>query len=136
MLRLFSTFPAGAPGVALLLLRFALAISIFDHGRDCLAPRTPPFLCVVFAVFAGLLCLGLLTPIVSYLACLAVLWNFVRAGYGDWQFELLFGLTVIALALLGPGAYSMDARRFGRRLIVFPPGDTSQSFGVSKNPPK
>ena len=28
-----------------------------------------------------------------------------------------------ALALLGPGAYSIDARVFGRRVIVLPPDD-------------
>jgi uncharacterized membrane protein YphA (DoxX/SURF4 family) len=28
----------------------------------------------------------------------------------------------IALALLGPGAYSVDARMFGRRLMEFGPG--------------
>jgi hypothetical protein len=32
----------------------------------------------------------------------------------------------IALALLGPGAFSIDARRFGRREIVIPPRSTPE----------
>jgi hypothetical protein len=34
-------------------------------------------------------------------------------------------LNSAALALLGPGAYSMDARLFGRREIVLPHSDRS-----------
>jgi len=30
-------------------------------------------------------------------------------------------VTTIALALLGPGAFSLDGRLFGRREIVIPP---------------
>ena len=30
-------------------------------------------------------------------------------------------LDALALVLIGPGAYSIDARRFGRRLVVLPP---------------
>jgi len=29
-------------------------------------------------------------------------------------------VDALALALLGPGAYSIDARRFGRRLVELP----------------
>jgi hypothetical protein len=33
--------------------------------------------------------------------------------------------VAIALALLGPGAYSIDARIFGRRVIILPPDDNT-----------
>jgi uncharacterized membrane protein YphA (DoxX/SURF4 family) len=123
VLRLFSSFPGGAPGVALLLLRAALAVSLMDHGRECVWAPTPQFWCAVFGALAGLLCFGFITPIVAYLSCFAGLGDFALAGYGGWQFVLLFSLTAIALALLGPGAYSIDAKRFGHRLIVFPPSE-------------
>jgi len=33
-------------------------------------------------------------------------------------------LGAAALAMLGPGAYSLDARRFGHRILRFPPQET------------
>jgi len=121
VLRLFSTFPSGAPGVGLLLLRLALAASLVDHGRQCICLAAPTLPCAFLLVLACLLCFGFITPVVSSLSCLAGLGDFAIAGYGNWQSAVLLGLTAIALALLGPGAYSIDGRRFGRRLIVFPP---------------
>jgi hypothetical protein len=35
--------------------------------------------------------------------------------------EAIIGLDALALALVGPGAYSVDSYLFGRRLIVLPP---------------
>jgi hypothetical protein len=32
-------------------------------------------------------------------------------------------LNALALMLLGPGAYSLDALRFGRRVVDLPSGD-------------
>lgn len=34
---------------------------------------------------------------------------------------VVFALDATALALLGPGAHSVDSYRFGRRLVVLPP---------------
>jgi len=35
------------------------------------------------------------------------------------------GLTAASMVALGPGAYSLDARFFGRKLIKIPPGRNS-----------
>ena len=54
--------------------------------------------------------------------CLYALGNLL--GAADRLYEMIFAsvtLTSAALALLGPGAYSVDARLFGRRLLVVPP---------------
>jgi uncharacterized membrane protein YphA (DoxX/SURF4 family) len=37
---------------------------------------------------------------------------------------ILIALMAVAVALLGPGAFSLDARLFGRREIVIPPVST------------
>jgi len=68
-----------------------------------------------------LLCLGLLTPVVSITACAAELTALFITRHADARFIALSSLNAAVIALLGPGAYSLDARLFGRREIVFPP---------------
>ena len=77
--------------------------------------------CLALAVQSLLLCLGLLTPIVSIIACASELTALFVTGLTDVRFIALSSLNAVSIALLGPGAYSLDARLFGRREIVFPP---------------
>jgi uncharacterized membrane protein YphA (DoxX/SURF4 family) len=76
----------------------------------------------VFATIAGLcLLLGFLTPYCAAVSCLAegVLCTFSGLTNG---FHLgMSALTAAAVAVLGPGAYSLDARIFGRKRITIPP---------------
>jgi uncharacterized membrane protein YphA (DoxX/SURF4 family) len=115
-------FPAGAPGVALLMLRFSLAVAIFDTGAGCLKSPLTLLLCLALAVLTLLLCIGVLTPIVSVLACLFELASFSLFAHTDGRYIVLTSVNAAAIALLGPGAYSLDARLFGRRVIIFPAG--------------
>lgn len=121
MLRLFSVFPTGAPGIALLILRISLAAAILDSGFDVINPAVLPLVYIALAVQSLLLCLGLLTPIVSIIACAFELTALLVTGHADVRFIAVSILNAAAIALLGPGAYSLDARLFGRREIVFPP---------------
>jgi hypothetical protein len=121
VLRLFSIFPTGGPGIALLILRISLAAAISDCCFDVIKPAVLPLVCIAVAVQSLLLCLGLLTPIVSIIACAFELTALFATGHTDVRFIALSGLNAAAIALLGPGAYSLDARLFGRREIVFPP---------------
>jgi hypothetical protein len=123
VLRLFSIFPMGPPGIALLLLRISLAAAVLDGGPSCIEPRPPNLVCIALAGLSVLLCLGLLTPIVSAIVFAIELLVFFLAGAGEWRFFVLVCLTAVALAMLGPGAYSVDAKLFGRREVVFPPSD-------------
>jgi hypothetical protein len=125
VLRLFSMFPTGAPGIALLLLRISLAAAVLDGGPSCLDLRPPNLVCLALAGLSVLLCLGLLTPIVSIIAVSIELVISFLAAAGEWHFFVLVCATGVALAMLGPGAYSVDAKLFGRREVVFPPKDRS-----------
>ena len=120
--RLFSMFPPGLPGLALLLLRASVAIALLldDYGhREALSDWVHAPVILVSLVIS----VGYLTPLVAAaaLACHAFIWLAAGADLGAAVTALVFALNALALALLGPGAYSLDARRFGRRLVVLPP---------------
>jgi len=64
-----------------------------------------------------LLIAGLWTPVVGSLLALDALWAAFSSGH-PWRWVLLATLGT-ALALIGPGAWSLDARLFGwKRLEV------------------
>jgi hypothetical protein len=115
-------FPAGAPGIALLMLRVSLAAAILDGDPDCLKPAAGPPICVALAAQSLFLCIGFMTPVVSVIACLFELVSLLIGAHTDMRFTVLSSLNAAAIALLGPGAYSLDARLFGRRVIVFRSG--------------
>jgi uncharacterized membrane protein YphA (DoxX/SURF4 family) len=86
-----------------------------------LAPASAAFhlLCIALGV---LLVLGLWTPIVGALAATsAALHGFFNPA--DADFYLLLATLSFALALLGPGAWSADARLFGWRRVEIRGGD-------------
>jgi len=75
---------------------------------------------VVFQIILGLLLLvGLWTPVVGTLLGLLELWHLVSLKGDPWIHILLLTLGV-SLALLGPGAWSVDARLFGWKRIDIP----------------
>jgi putative oxidoreductase len=73
-----------------------------------------------------LLIVGLWTPIVGTCIALIEIWKlFVLPG--DRWVWLLLGAAGAALAMLGPGLWSLDARFFGWKRIEAPPRKTSSS---------
>lgn len=124
MQRLFSTFARGAPGAGLLLLRIvggasAITHSVADLGSGVSVKSAPDIL----ALAAGaLLALGVWTPVCgAVLAALEV--GAILSAHPDGFSGILSGPGLLpgtigaALALLGPGAWSIDAWRFGWRRI-------------------
>jgi hypothetical protein len=105
-------FPVGSAGVALLVLRgcivAALAGIAFPTGWQHFA----------FLGLLGMLCLGLLTPVVCGVAGLTVLLDLPHLPTGSIVQSRIVVLATLAYAFLGPGAYSVDARLFGRRILV------------------
>ena len=66
---------------------------------------------------ALLLMLGLWTPIAGVLSAVLELWIAI-SNHLLWPF-LLAASIGIALVLLGPGAFSLDGLRFGRKRVIF-----------------
>jgi uncharacterized membrane protein YphA (DoxX/SURF4 family) len=74
---------------------------------------------LVSAGAASLLLAGLWTPVAGVLIavtelCLAC-WH-----VSDPPMHIVLGLLGVALAMLGPGAWSIDARLFGRKRVAIP----------------
>jgi putative oxidoreductase len=117
--RLFSMFPNGWPGLALLLLRMAAGILLIHDEAVALQLRPDLQTIILRSVALGagtLLLLGLWTPVAGIVV------TFVEAsvlflGAADVPSSILLGAVGLALAALGPGSTSIDARLFGRRRL-------------------
>jgi uncharacterized membrane protein YphA (DoxX/SURF4 family) len=69
-------------------------------------------------IVAGILLLvGLWTPVAGSLIALLELWNWISTKPADPLPDILLASIGAALALLGPGAWSVDARLFGWKRI-------------------
>ncbi len=114
MQRMYPMFPLGWPGLALVLLRGAVSVHlVWLATADGLLPLAGAglWLAALLAMF------GLLTPLASVVAALAEL-AFAVLGEGASLVHPLLALDPLLLLMLGPGAYSLDCRLFGRRLIT------------------
>ena len=79
-----------------------------------------PVIVELFEIALGLLLfVGLWTPIAGVLAAAIELWEMFSKP-GDFCATILLGSMGLALALIGPGAFSVDARRFGWKRIDIP----------------
>jgi putative oxidoreductase len=117
--RLFATFPEGWPGTGLLLVRAVVAIPVILQGIEGLlkAPlRTEGILESAAACFAVLLLVGLWTPVAGVLMAVGELCLILSHSNDPWM-HVRLGALGAALAMLGPGAWSVDARLFGRKRI-------------------
>ena len=123
MQRLFSTFADGWPGVGLLLQRLLTGAILLDRGIMHLgqASQFVPITPHIIGAGAGILLLaGLWTPVGGALVTIVELWV-VSSQVGDPLLPLMLATLGATLAMIGPGAWSIDARLFGRKHIE-PPG--------------
>ena len=122
MQRLFSTFADGWPGVGLLLLRFITSAALIHFGIISIREGPPSSIVglqIIGITAAVFLFVGYLTPLAGGLASVAKLGVAVGrlASYcsGDPWIALAEAMLAAGLAMTGPGAWSIDARRFGRK---------------------
>ena len=117
--RLYSTFAHGGPGVGLLVMRLVAGIELIAQGLTRLR-AAPPIESAILngvAMAAGMLLLaGLWTPISASLVAVLGFWKAISQPGDPWA-HILLATIGGALALLGPGAWSVDARLFGWRRI-------------------
>jgi uncharacterized membrane protein YphA (DoxX/SURF4 family) len=132
--KLFSAFPAGWPGIGLICLRFAVAISAIAQGLSTVATPSDAALSMsiegTIAILLGVaLLIGVCTPVAGFAATIGYLLMSTSlllatdaysrcCGFRDLDLAAIS----VALTLLGPGAFSLDARLFGRREIIIPEG--------------
>jgi putative oxidoreductase len=117
--RLFSTFPNSWPGAGLLILRFAAGIGLVGVTTTLgdLGDTAALFLRCTALVAAVLLLIGLATPVAGVVQAAIQVGIMIVSKHYDSSFLVAAALG-IALAMLGPGAWSLDARVFGRKRIV------------------
>jgi putative oxidoreductase len=117
--RLFSSFADGWPGAGLLLLRLLAGSGLLYGGfvSSRYALNTAQMVLPVLAAASGaMLVMGLFTPFAGIMAVAVEIWIvFCHPGY-PWPQIGLAGLC-LGLVMIGPGAWSIDARLFGRKQI-------------------
>lgn len=122
MQRLFSTFADGWPGLGLLLQRLLAAIALFHYGISHLSTTVPLAAMLPHIIGAGggaFLLVGLWTPVVGTVVAIVEMWVAVFHGGEPW-IAILSATLGGTLAMIGPGAWSIDARLYGRKYIETP----------------
>lgn len=118
--RSFSAFPDGCPGHGLLLLRLTLGLPLVYRGTADLAWHLTAIPDLAAAIAGILLISGLFTPVAGVIIALAQLWRAFSpafADHGERSICLFLAAGAASAAMLGPGAWSVDALRFGRKVF-------------------
>jgi hypothetical protein len=111
--QLLLSFPGGRAGIGLLFLRLSLSIAVFAESCRSLA--------TVRDFHAVLGVIGILSSIVvliGFRTATGALLTIAIGAFAPMPSSLYIIAIAGAVALMGPGAFSVDSRIFGRREIV------------------
>jgi len=117
--RLFTAFADGWPGFGLLMQRLVTGIALLHEGIVACNGALPAAIIaphLIGAIFGGMIVLGVWTPITGALIGAIEVW-IALADTGSFETAILLATLGVTLAMVGPGAFSMDARLFGRKHI-------------------
>ena len=120
MQRLLGTFPNRSAGLALLILRLTVAAALISSARLCPGPETDVLL-ALSRIAAVLIIVGWYARLASTSAVavsLCAFWVCREPGVDALGINALMIAILVAIGLLGAGAYSVDARLYGRRRLV------------------
>jgi uncharacterized membrane protein YphA (DoxX/SURF4 family) len=141
---LYSRFPGGSVGLALLVLRLVDGLGLIGEAIRLFTPATNPpepasvlLLGMVLVASAVLLILGLRTSLAGSAAAICTAGAALHAhlnsslpGSDLYVWSFLFAIVFFlsgSLALLGPGGHSLDARLSGWRMIRLSSGKSNSS---------
>ena len=124
MQKLFSAFPGGWPGLGLLLLRALVGVSLIAQIVAYVGSTKFSVLgwvvTALVLVIASCLLVGFMTPLAAIVIGVGAIALAISSLLETNQTLLNVIVLTTAIALLGPGAFSIDARMFGRREILIP----------------
>jgi putative oxidoreductase len=120
--RLFSNFANGWPGLGLLAQRVLIAVVLVSRvvahiAKGINSAALPELIGAGLSIF---ILVGLWTPVAGALVSLTEIWDLLCRTGDSWIPSIVATLSA-ALAMIGPGAWSVDARLFGRKHITPPP---------------
>ena len=124
----YSTFARGVAGTGLLLLRLGCGANLVLYALMALRPGVPWDLGVldVLAIASGLmLAVGLFTPVAGVLVAVDALLQCLILSQQSGRLILLATVGA-ALAMIGPGIWSIDARRSGWQRLQLPARSTDE----------
>ena len=121
MRRLYSTFAGGWPGIGLLLMRLVVGgVVLWDTGPRLWSDPPSHMTSPPRRWHLGLLLIaGLWTPVVGAVVAVVPISQFLRVDEHPLV-ACLAGTIAGALAMFGPGHWSIDARLFGWKRIDQP----------------
>ena len=122
MQRLFWAFADGWPGLGLLIQRMTTGALLLYCAATMATKTSQPAgvtLAIIGAAAGVFLLVGLWTPLAGTLIAIIEVWNLFAHSVNP-LLSVTSAILGATLAMIGPGAWSVDARLFGRKHIDTP----------------